>query len=149
MERVPKKVAFLRPAFPLLEKEVEDPDKSKIVSYSLKVHPQGPNNQLFKKHVRTFGTGTPSQWIDTIRAIQSSWRRNNMAGLHDCVGVVSSILTDEALAYFEAAIEEQTHKETEDRETEEVPLTNEMVDKSLRATSGAILPHWALEAQKL
>ena len=92
---------------------------------------QGPNDQLFKKYVRTFGSGSPLQWIETIWSIQSIWRRNNMTGPHNRAGVVLSILTDEALAYFEAALEEKTHQETEEGESTEIPLTTEIVNQSL------------------
>ena len=72
-----------------------------------------------------------------------------MTGPHDQVGVVTSILTDKALAYFEAGVDEQTHQEDEHGDLQEVPLTTAMVDQALKAMSGAIFPHRALENQKL
>lgn len=62
------------------------------------------------------------------------------------MGAVSSILTDDAP---KAAVAETTHRENEEGESEELPLTTNIMDQALKAVSQAIFPHRALENQKL
>lgn len=51
---------------------------------------------------------------------------------------MTSILIDEALTYFEAAVEEKAHKEDKHGDLEEILLTNKILNQSLKAVSGAI-----------
>lgn len=107
--------------------------------------PTGSKQAALQEIHQKLGSG---QWIETVCAIR---KRNNISEPHDCVGIVSSILTDEALSYFAASLVEQTRQQQEDEEecTVEVALTNEMVHKAIKAVSVAIFLPWTLEAQTM
>ena len=155
MEGVPKKGFLLRPCIPLVEEKNQEPvAKHECVKFTLKAKsvlgqeggPTGQKVGAFKKSFKIFKNGTVPEWIETLGNIRQVWTCNNVTGPHERVGIIFSILKDEALEHFEGALRE-LQEPTENNP--KVELTNEMVEKALLAVSSAVFPHRALETQKL
>ena len=143
---IPKKGVKIVPCIPLQDNEVIDVDKTSLVSFSLKIRPNGSNDSVYKKTVRRFSEGSPRVWIQTIQDINEIWNQNKVQGGSDRAATVRTILRDDALAVFEAALEAAEEGE---EVAEGTPLTPEKVDKALKAVSFSVFPHRALENQKL
>ena len=144
---VPRKGIKLVPCLPLVDEEVIDVDKTFLVSFSLKIKPNGSNEHNYKKTVRRFSEGSPSQWIQTLQDINEIWTQNKMNGAQDQAATVRTILRDDALTVFEGSLESQTEATTEGGSA--TPVTIEKVDKALAMVSASVFPHRALETQKL
>ena len=146
-EAIPRQGVIAQPCIPLVDDTVIDVDKTSLVGFTLKVRPGGGNDHTYKKSVRIFSSGTPTEWIDTIRDLTEIWTQNLVNGPTDRAAIVGTILRDEALAQFEGAIEEA--REPAEEGAARPALTLEMVDAAIKAVSAAIFPHRALETQKL
>ena len=145
---VPRKGIKLVPCLPLVDEEVIDVDKTFLVSFSLKIKPNGSNEHTYKKTVRRFSEGSPSQWLQTLQDIKEIWSQNKMNGPQDRAATVRTILRDDALTVFEGSLESQTETTATEEGTTN-PMTNEKVDKALAMVSASVFPHQALETQKL
>ena len=155
MEGVPKKGFLLKPCIPLQEEKTQEmAAKYECVEFTLKAKSvlgqdgttSGQKIGSFKKSFKIFDNETVPEWIETLGNIRQVWNCNNVVGPHERVGIVYSILKDEALDHFEGSLKEQ-QEPTENNPS--VELTNDMVEKALSAVSNAVFPHRALENQKL
>ena len=113
MEGVPRKGFLLKPCIPLVEdKDKEVAAKYECVELMLKAKAAlgqeavttGQKVGAFKKSFKIFENGTVPEWIKTLGNIQQVWSCNNVTGPHERVGIVFSILKDEALDHFEASL---------------------------------------------
>ena len=145
---IPKKGIQLVPCIPLQDNEVVDVDKTSLVTFQLKIRPTGANDSTYKKTVRRFSEGSPNTWIQTIEDIREIWKQNRVQGGSDRAATVRTILRDDALAVFEAAME-VPEPEGENPVAVPVGVTADRVELALKAVSESVFPHRALENQKL
>ena len=141
------KAIKLQPCLPLQDHEVIDVDKTSFVSFSLKVKPNGNSDSIYKKTVKRFSDGSPSNWIQTIQDIKEIWGQNKVTTGPDRAAIVKTILRDDALTVFVASIEAQT--EPVEGSATATTLTADKVEQALKAVSSSVFPHRALENQKL
>ena len=144
---IPKKGMQLVPCIPLQDNEVVDVDKTSLVTFQLKIRPNGSNDSTYKKAVRRFSEGSPNVWIRTLEDIREIWKQNRVQGGSDRAATVRTILRDDALTVFEAAME--TQEPEEEGQTAAAAVTVEKVEQALKAVSESVFPHRALENQKL
>ena len=145
---IPKKGIKLIPCLPLVDTEVVDVDKTFLVTFKLKVRPGAANDSCYEKAIRRFSAGTPNTWVQTLQDIEEVWAQNRVNSANDRAAIVTTILRDDALTVFQAAMEAQQEGEEEDQQGP-MPATIEMVDAALQAVTASVFPHRALETQKL
>ena len=137
---------LIKPSLPLIEDTPIDVDKTSTISFYLKVRPNGPNDNTYKKTLRLFAEGTPFEWLLTMRDVREVWKQNSINGASDRASLVRAVLRDDALTQFSTALE----AEREADENGVVPaFTVDTVEVALKAVTAAIFPHCALEIQKL
>ena len=93
-EAIPKKGALLKPVLPLIDTSPIDVDKTSMVVFTLKVRPGGSNEHTYKKTIRRFCEGSPSQWIETRKDMAEVWKQNVLNGPADRASIVRTILRD-------------------------------------------------------
>ena len=136
--------SYLQPCIPLEDQEPIDVDRTQLITYTLKIRPNGANDHTYKKALRLFSTGSVTDWIETVKDINEVWTQNSVGGPHDRAAIVKTILRDEALSHFEMALEVLRQGPNGERHE----FTADLVNKALEYVSLAIFPHRALENQK-
>ena len=146
-QAIPKKGALLKPAIPLVDNTVIDVDKTELVTYTLKVRPNGPNEQTYKKTVKQFSSGTVEEWIRTMQDMYEIWVQSGIRGVVTKVAIAQSILKDEAQEQFMAGLAERNTQE--DMEEDDPVMMEEDLENALNSVSLSVFPHRALQVQKL
>ena len=136
--------SFLNPCIPLEDNDPIDVDRTQLITYTLKIRPNGANDHTYKKALRLFSTGSVTEWIETVKDINEIWTQNSVGGPHDRAAIVKTVLRDEALSHFEVALEVLRQGPNGER----LEFTADLVNKALDYVSLAIFPHRALETQK-
>ena len=140
--------SHLRPILPLVPEremfsEVEDQVKNQFITMELKskAGDKDSNSQTYKKYVKKFDEGSCQDFIDFLEDIEEVWRQNSMTDPKDKLGVVRAVLKGESRVAFDASLSDQTDQESK-------AVTNDMVDKAIKAVGATVFPHRALETQK-
>ena len=136
--------SFLHSCIPLEDQDPIDVDRTQLITYTLKIRPNGANDHTYKKALKLFSTGSVTDWIETVKDINEVWTQNSVGGPHDRAAIVKTILRDEALSHFEVALEVLRQGPNGER----LEFTADLVNKALEYVSLAIFPHRALETQK-
>jgi hypothetical protein len=146
--RIPRKSVGLTHVLPLVpETTVSAEDERGIyISFLLKswMEPADTGTK-YKKYVRMFKEGSPQMWIDLVNDLKEIWTQNSMGGGADRAFTVRSLVRGESLTALEAAL--QTART--DDEGVEGAITQDHVDTSMAAFAATVLPHRALETQRL
>ena len=115
----------IRPSIPIEDQEPIDVDKTQLITYTLKIRPGGSKDHTYKKAVRIFSDGTATDWIDTMRDIETIWTQNSVTGAQDRAAIIKTVLSDEPLAHFENALEDLRTDENGER----VEFDNDLIKK--------------------
>ena len=137
--------SYLTPCIPLEDNEPIDVDRTQLITYTLKIRPNGANDHTYKKALRLFSTGNAMEWIETMKDIKEVWTQNSVGGPHDRAAIVKTVLRDEALSHFEIGLEVLRQGPMGER----MDMTAELVNRALDYVSQSVFPHRALETQKL
>ena len=140
----PARQSYLRPCIPLEDEDPIDVDRTQLITYTLKIRPNGGNDHTYKKVLRLFSDGSVTDWIETTNYIFEVWTQNSVNGPHDRAAIVKTVLRDEALSTFENALEDLRQGPGGER----IEFTADTVNKALEAVGQAVFPHRALETQK-
>jgi hypothetical protein len=139
------------PVLPLVPIKIptdEKKDKTKYITFELKVKAGPPaNGPTYKIFVQTFDEGTPQEWMAVLENLNSIWRQNTITGPTDRAATVAVILKGDSLTAFETAMED-ARVDPDPNQQEPVAMTNEHVEKSLRAVTTKVFPFRALEIQR-
>jgi hypothetical protein len=145
-----KKSPGFVPVFPLVPTKLtaeELKDKSVYITFTLQVsRGTGPGTPNCKKSVRTFENGDPQRWMDVMTGLREIWLQNSVDDATDMSNTVVAILKGDSLTAYEAAMEDLTVDP--DDNTQVIPLTEDHVEKALRAVTETVFPFRALETQK-
>jgi hypothetical protein len=145
-----KKSPGMIPVIPLVPKKLsadELKDKSAYIIFTLKIsRGAAPGTPSYKKHVRTFEDGDPQEWMEVMTSLREIWLQNSVDDPTDMSNTVVAILKGDSLTAYEAAVEDLTVDPDDD--TQVIPLTEDHVEKALRAVSETVFPFRALETQK-
>jgi hypothetical protein len=103
------------------------------------------NSELQEEH-SDFENGDPQQWMEVMTGLKEIWLQNSVDDPMDMSNTVVAILKGDSLTAYEAAVEDLTVNP--DGDTQVIPLTEDHVEKALRAVSETVFPFRALKTQK-
>jgi hypothetical protein len=142
-----KKSPGFVPVIPLVPTKLTAEDKSAYITFTLEVsRGTGPGTPNYKKSVRTFEDGDPQQWMEVMTGLREIWFQNSVDDATDMSNTMVAMLKGDSLTAYEAAVEDLTVDPDDDRQV--IPLTEDHVEKALRAVTETVFPFCALETQK-
>jgi hypothetical protein len=99
----------------------------------------------YKKYVRKFEEGNPHEWIDILRDLEEILTQNSMTGGTDRACTMRTLVREESAVAFETALQDARTVE----EGQISPISVEHINQSLSAVTETVLPHRALETQRV
>jgi hypothetical protein len=149
VKNVPRKAADRKgeilPSLELLADPVpDDKDKTSSVIFTLRVRAVDQGGPTYKRVIRLFKEGTPQEWIAFLDGLHEVWRQNAVLDAADRVAVIHTVLREDALVQFEAAMMDLQlpiagviH-----------PFNNDLINDALQVVALGVFPHRALILQK-
>jgi hypothetical protein len=121
-------------------------EKGRFIAFDLKTRVGRPSDVTkYKKYVRKLEEGNPQEWIDMLRDLEEIWTQNSMTGGTDRASTVRALVRGESAVVFETAL--QDARTGVDGQIS--PIRVEHVNQSLSAGTETVIPHRALETQRL
>ena len=135
-----------QPCLTLVPAVKGDVDETELVQFSLKVRAgSAVSAPTYKRKVARFTSGTPSEWIAVLEALEEIFAQNSVTVALDRENVIRTILREDSWTAFESSIEESRVNPAD--LTNPLPLDIDMINTALKAVSHEVFPHRALVNQ--